>query len=164
MGSAPGWLSTLWSLSVPDKDGEDLRKLREQRLGDRVIKRVNIFVANTFLGFMAQCAMSHSMKVFLSSLSILVNHWSIAAVFFHWFSFVWNNFLKDFLWSSAQILFSSILAGKAFCQLGLWLEKLNYFDKISRKVHIKSVILVKVSDERYIRDLHHIKKLSPQCQ
>ena len=108
--------------------------------------------------------MSHSMKVFLSSLSILVNHWSIAAVFFHWFSFVWNNFLKDFLWSSAQILFSSILAGKAFCQLGLWLEKLNYFDKISRKVHIKSVILVKVSDERYIKDLHHIKRLSPQCQ
>ena len=36
----------LWSLSVIDKDGEDVRKLREQRLGDRVIKRVNKFVAN----------------------------------------------------------------------------------------------------------------------
>ena len=41
MGGTQGWLSTLWSLSVIDKDGEDVRKLREQRLGDRVIKRVN---------------------------------------------------------------------------------------------------------------------------
>ena len=33
MGGTQGWLSTLWSLSVIDKDGEDVRKLREQRLG-----------------------------------------------------------------------------------------------------------------------------------
>ena len=58
MGGTQGWLSTLWSLSVIDKDGEDVRKLREQRLGDRVIKRVNKFVANVCLGLMAQCAMS----------------------------------------------------------------------------------------------------------
>ena len=57
MGGALGWLSTLWSLGVTDKDGEDVRKLREQRLGDRVIKRVNKFVANVCLGLMAQCAM-----------------------------------------------------------------------------------------------------------
>ena len=57
MGGPLGWLSTLWSLGVIDKDGEDVRKLREQRLGDRVIKRVNKFVANAFLGFLAQCAM-----------------------------------------------------------------------------------------------------------
>ena len=57
MGGTQGWLSTLWSLSVIDKDGEDVRKLREQRLGDRVIKRVNKFVANASLGFMAQCAL-----------------------------------------------------------------------------------------------------------
>ena len=56
MGGAPGWFSNLWSLGVIDKDGEDVRKLREQRLGDRVIKIVNKFVANAFLGFMAQCA------------------------------------------------------------------------------------------------------------
>ena len=52
MGGAPGWFSTLRSLGVIDKDGEDVRKLREQRLGDRV----NKFVANAFLGFLAQCA------------------------------------------------------------------------------------------------------------
>ena len=46
MGGAPGWFSTLWSLGVIDKDGEDVRRLREQRLGDRVINRVNKFVAN----------------------------------------------------------------------------------------------------------------------
>ena len=57
MGGTQGWLSTLWSLSVIDKDGEDVRKLREQRLGDRVIKRVNKFVANVWLGLMAQCAL-----------------------------------------------------------------------------------------------------------
>ena len=57
MGGTQGWLSTLWSLSVIDKDGEDVRKLREQRLGDRVIKRVNKCIANAFLGFLAQCAM-----------------------------------------------------------------------------------------------------------
>ena len=57
MGGTLGWLSTLWSLSIIDKDGEDVRKLREQRLGDRVIKRVNKFVANAFLGLLAQCAM-----------------------------------------------------------------------------------------------------------
>ena len=57
MGSTSGWLSTLWSLSVIDKDGEDVRKLREKRLGVRVIKRVNKFVANASLGLMAQCAM-----------------------------------------------------------------------------------------------------------
>ena len=45
------------SLGVTDKDGEDVRKLREQRLGDRVIKRVNKCIANAFLGFLAQCAM-----------------------------------------------------------------------------------------------------------
>ena len=56
MGCTQGWLSTLWSLSVRDKDGEDVRKLREQRLGDRVIKRVNKCIANAFLGFLAQCA------------------------------------------------------------------------------------------------------------
>ena len=39
------------SLGVTDKDGEDVRKLREQRLGDRVIKRVNKCIANAFLGF-----------------------------------------------------------------------------------------------------------------
>ena len=61
MGGTQGWLSTLWSLSVIDKDGEDVRKLREQRLGDRVIKRVNKFVANVWLGLMAQCAMSLNM-------------------------------------------------------------------------------------------------------
>ena len=33
---------------------------------------------------------------------------------------------------------------------------------LSRKVHIKSVILVKVPYERYIIDLHHIKRPSPQ--
>ena len=55
MGGIQGWLSTLWSLSVIDNDGEDVRKLREQRLGDRVIKRVNKFVANVWLGLMAQC-------------------------------------------------------------------------------------------------------------
>ena len=38
-------LSNLWSLSVIDKDGEDVRKLREQRLGDRGIKRVNKCIA-----------------------------------------------------------------------------------------------------------------------
>ena len=58
MGGSLGWLSTLWSLSVIDKDGEDVRRLREQRLGDRVIKSVNKFLANDFLGFLAQCAMS----------------------------------------------------------------------------------------------------------
>ena len=52
-----GWLGTMWSLSVIDKDGEDVRKLREQRLGDRVIKRVNKCIANAFLGFWAQCAL-----------------------------------------------------------------------------------------------------------
>ena len=52
-----GWLSTMGSLSVIDKDGEDVKRLREQRLGDRVIKRVNKFVANAFLGFLAQCAL-----------------------------------------------------------------------------------------------------------
>ena len=57
MGCALGWLSNLWTLSVTDKDGEDVRRLREQRLGDKVIKRVNKFVANAFSGFMAQCAM-----------------------------------------------------------------------------------------------------------
>ena len=57
MGGTQGWLSTLWSLRVIDKDGEDVRKLREQRLGDRVIKRVNKCIANAFLGFLAQCAM-----------------------------------------------------------------------------------------------------------
>ena len=57
MGGTQGWLSTLWSLSVIDKDGEDVRKLREQRLVDRVIKRVNKCIANAFLGFLAQCAM-----------------------------------------------------------------------------------------------------------
>ena len=57
MGGTQGWLSTLWSLSVIDKDGEDVRKLREQRLGDRVIKRVNKCIANAFLGFLAQCAL-----------------------------------------------------------------------------------------------------------
>ena len=57
MGGTQGWLSTLWSLSVIDKDGEDVRRLREQRLGDRVIKRVNKFLVNAFLGFLAQCAM-----------------------------------------------------------------------------------------------------------
>mgnify|MGYP003330893793 CR=1 FL=1 len=51
------WLSTLWSLGVIDKDGEDVRKLREQILGDRVIKRVIKFVVNAFLGFLAQCAL-----------------------------------------------------------------------------------------------------------
>ena len=45
------------SLGVTDKDGEDVRKLREQRLGDRVIKRVNKCIANAFLGFLAQCAL-----------------------------------------------------------------------------------------------------------
>ena len=60
MGGTQGWLSTLWSLSVIDKDGEDVRKLREQRLGDRVIKRVNKCIANAFLGFLAQCAMEGS--------------------------------------------------------------------------------------------------------
>ena len=59
MGSSLGWLSTLWSLSVIDKDGEDVRKLREQRLGDRVIKRVNKCIANAFLGILAQCALQH---------------------------------------------------------------------------------------------------------
>ena len=57
MGGTQGWLSTLWSLRVIDKNWEDVRKLREQRLGDRVIKRVNKFVANAFLGFLAQCAL-----------------------------------------------------------------------------------------------------------
>ena len=57
MGDALGWLGTLLSLSVIDKDGEDVKRLLEQRLGDRVIKRVNKFVANAFLGLMAQCAM-----------------------------------------------------------------------------------------------------------
>ena len=57
MGGTLGWLSTLWSLGVTDKDGEDVRKLREQRLGDRVIKRVNKCIANAFLGFLAQCAL-----------------------------------------------------------------------------------------------------------
>ena len=57
MGGTQGWLRTLWSLSVIDKDGEDVRKLREQRLGDRVIKRVNKCIANAFLGFLAQCAL-----------------------------------------------------------------------------------------------------------
>ena len=57
MGGTQGWLSTLWSLSVIDKDGEDVRKLREQRLGDSVIKRVNKFIANAFLGFLAQCVL-----------------------------------------------------------------------------------------------------------
>ena len=47
----------MWSLSVIDKYGEDVKRLREQRLGDRVIKRVNKFVANAFLGLMAQCAL-----------------------------------------------------------------------------------------------------------
>ena len=51
-----GWIGTMWSLSVIDKNGEDV-KSREQRLGDRVIKRVNKFVANAFLGFLAQCAL-----------------------------------------------------------------------------------------------------------
>ena len=60
MGGALGWLGTIWSLSVIDKDGEDVRKLMEQRLGDRVIKRVNKFVANAFLGFLAQCALETS--------------------------------------------------------------------------------------------------------
>ena len=46
MGGALGWLSTLWSLGVTDKDREDVRSLREQRHGDRVINRVNKFVAN----------------------------------------------------------------------------------------------------------------------
>ena len=46
MGGALGWFSTLWSLGAIDKDGEDVRRLREQRLGDRVINRVNKFVAN----------------------------------------------------------------------------------------------------------------------
>ena len=54
MGCTQSWLSTQWSLSVIDKDGEDVRK---QRLGDRVIKRVNKCIANAFLGFLAQCAM-----------------------------------------------------------------------------------------------------------
>ena len=64
MGGTQGWLCTLWSLSVIDKDGEDVRKLRKQRLGDRVIKRVNKCIANAFLGFLAQCAMqvSHVVK------------------------------------------------------------------------------------------------------
>ena len=57
MGGTQGWLSTLWSLSVIDKEGEDVRKLREQRLGDRVIKIVNKCTANSLLGFLAQCAM-----------------------------------------------------------------------------------------------------------
>ena len=57
MRGALGWLGTMWSLSVIDKDGEDVKRLREQRLGDRVIKRVNKFVANAFLGFFAQCAL-----------------------------------------------------------------------------------------------------------
>ena len=46
MGGAQGWFSTLGSLGVIDKDGEDVRRLREQRLGDRVINRVNKFIAN----------------------------------------------------------------------------------------------------------------------
>ena len=44
-------------MSVIDKDGRDVKRLREQRLGDRVIKRVNKFLANAFLGFLAQCAL-----------------------------------------------------------------------------------------------------------
>ena len=57
MGDALGWLGTMLSLSVIDKNGEDVKRLREQRLGGRVIKRVNKFVANAFLGFLAQCAL-----------------------------------------------------------------------------------------------------------
>ena len=84
MGGTQGWLSTLWSLSVIDKDGEDVRKLREQRLGDRVIKRVNKFVANASLGFMAQCALhsgqSQASRLIVScdfsvSLSSLKSNW-----------------------------------------------------------------------------------------
>ena len=52
-----GWLGTMLSLSVIDKNGEDVKRLWEERLGDRVIKRVNKFVANAFLGFLAQCAL-----------------------------------------------------------------------------------------------------------
>ena len=37
MGSTPDWFSILWSLGVIDKVGEEGRKLREQRLRDRVI-------------------------------------------------------------------------------------------------------------------------------
>ena len=57
MGGALVWLSTLWSLGVTDKDGEDVRRLREQRLGDRVINRVNKFMTNVAQGILAQCAM-----------------------------------------------------------------------------------------------------------
>ena len=64
MGGALGWLGTMWSLSVIDKDGEDVKRIREQRLGDRVIKKVNKFVANAILGFLAQCAL-HQQKMFL---------------------------------------------------------------------------------------------------
>ena len=66
MGGSLGWLSTLWSLSVIDKDGENVLRLREQRLGDRVIKRVNKFVANAFLGFLAQCAMDKCRNFWIS--------------------------------------------------------------------------------------------------
>ena len=38
--------SLVTALGVIDKDGEDVRRLRVQRLGDRVINRVNKFVAN----------------------------------------------------------------------------------------------------------------------
>ena len=48
MGGAFGWLGTMLSMSVIGKDGEDVKRLREQRLGDRVSKRVNKFVANAF--------------------------------------------------------------------------------------------------------------------
>ena len=75
---ALGWLGTMWSLSVIDKYGEDVKRLREQRLGDRVIKRVNKFVANAFLGFLAQCALpfyaflSHSkdLEIFFTTFKI----------------------------------------------------------------------------------------------
>ena len=72
MGGTQGWLSTLWSLSVIDKDGEDVRKLREQRLGDRVIKRVNKCIANAFLGFLAQCALFY-LSLFLISHQCLLH-------------------------------------------------------------------------------------------
>ena len=70
MRGALGWLGTLWSLSVIDKDGEDVKRLRELRLGDRVIKRVNKFVANAFLGFLTQCALCTLLQSTLVSLEI----------------------------------------------------------------------------------------------
>ena len=42
MGGAPGWFSTLWSLGVIDKDGEDVRRPRDKYL---VLAQIQIQIA-----------------------------------------------------------------------------------------------------------------------